>query len=104
MTKAISTVSAGQVWGEPVLGFDVRGALCAVLSEEEIEGIETVRMLMRDRRHSNANHKAYFVLATHNLDRDERIVRLMMQFEGVDYDLVPVASAGMIPDGAVPVI
>jgi hypothetical protein len=86
MTKAISTISAGQVWGfdEPAVGFDVRNALCAVLSEAEINGIQTVRMLPRDRRQQNANHKVYFVLATHDLERDERIVRLMMQFEGVD--------------------
>jgi hypothetical protein len=105
MTKAISTIAAGQVWfNEPAVGFDVRTALCAVLTEAGIDGIGTVRMLARDRRQSSANHKVYFVLNTHDMNRDERIVRLMMQFEGVDYDLVPAASAGMIPDGALPVI
>lgn len=104
MTKAISVVSAGQPWPEPVFGFDVRSALCAVLAEAEIEGIETVRLLMGKDRHSHANSKAYFVLKTHDIERDERIVRLMMQFEGVDYDLVPAASSAMIPDAAVPVL
>lgn len=103
--KSVAFITTRQLWGgEPSIGYDIRNALCAVLANASIDGVETVRLLPSERRHDNARHKVYFVLGRHDIARDERIVQLMMQFEGVDYDLVPLASAGMIPSGAVAVI
>jgi len=81
---------------------DVRASLRQLLAAAAIEGIESVQFLYRDKRHEHANDKVFFVLATHDIRRDEKIVRLMLQFEGVDYDLVPAASAGMVPSAAAP--
>ena len=105
-----STIASVRTWSEspelgaPTYGYDIRAALCALLANAAIDGVETVRLLASERRYQHAHDKVYFVLKTHDLARDEKIVRLMTQFERVDYDLVPVASVGMIPSGAVPVI
>jgi len=106
----MSAIASVRTWsnspelGAPTYGYDIRAALCALLSGAAIEGVETVRLLASEKRYENAHDKVFFVLKTHDLARDEKIIRLMIQFERVDYDLVPVASVGMIPGGAVPVI
>lgn len=81
----------------------LRDALQIVLREAAIEGVASVRLLSSAERYENAHDKVFFVLATHDLERDERIVGLMIQFEGVAYDLVPLASQDLVPSGAEPV-
>jgi hypothetical protein len=66
-----------------------------------IDGVEHVRLLPRSRRLGRATSKVYVVLRTHDIDRDRRVVDIMSQLDDVDYDLVPLAAASMIPDAAV---
>lgn len=86
------------------VGYQLREALRAALRGAEIRGIEAVRLLPSETRYENAQDKVYFVLATHDIERDQRIVAIMIQFEGVHYDLVPQSAAGMIPDRAVKIL
>jgi hypothetical protein len=65
-----------------------------------IEGVAHVRLLARSRRLGRDINKVYVVLQAHDVDRDRRIVDIMSQLDEVDYDLVPVAAASMIPDEA----
>lgn len=76
--------------------------LDAILREHvaSIDGVAYVRMLPRSKRLGRAVNKVYIVLETHDIDRDRRVVEIMCQLEDVDYDLVPVTAAGMIPDVA----
>lgn len=80
---------------------DLRGLLKALFTG--LDGIESIRVLASDDRYWAAHDKVYFVLATHDIDRDEQIVKLMCQLASsrVDYDLVPLVSVGMVPRGAV---
>ena len=66
-------------------------------------GVASVRVLPRSARHGAANHKVFVVLHTHDIDRDREVIELLVQFDGIDYDLVPETAAGMIPDAARPV-
>ena len=81
--------------------YDLRGTLRAVVREAEISGINSVRLLPSEARYENARDKVYFVLDTHDLDRDERIVMVMIQLDGIDYDLVPISAVGLVPRDAV---
>lgn len=82
------------------ISFDLRTALRALYEKAEIPGVEDVRILRRESRRTDARDKVFFILKTHDIDRDARVVVLMSQFEAVDYDLVPLESVGMVPDAA----
>lgn len=72
----------------------------ALLEARRLDGVAEVRLLPRDRRAGRDVPKAFVVLATHDLERDQRVVNILSQMLEIDYDLVPAESAGMIPDGA----
>lgn len=105
MSPFTSESPATGMWGTgsatgAVVNYPLRKLLPELVKAASISGIESVRLLVSEERYWNAHDKVFFVLATHDIDRDECIVRLMMQIDGVDYDLVPLASAGMIPSAA----
>ena len=67
-----------------------------------IEGVKEVRVMHQRHRDGLTRHKVFIILATHDLDRDRKIVEVMTQIDGVSYDLVPAETEDFIPDGASP--
>lgn len=53
-----------------------------------VEGVAEVR---------RGSGRVFVVVSTHDVARDRRIVKIM---GNVDYDIVPIASADMIPENA----
>ena len=105
MSLSVSNIAAesGQ-WSSsrrrsPDPALDIRSALRESFRQKEIPGIREVRVLPRDAR-SGTRHKAFVILATHDVDRDFAIIQLLDQFAELDYDLVPESSARLVPDGA----
>jgi len=96
-TESQWSSSARRPTAPPAL--DIRPALRESFRQKEIPGIREVRVLPRDLR-SGARHKAFVILATHDVDRDFAIIQLLDQFAELDYDLVPESSARLVPDGA----
>lgn len=78
---------------------DTGDALRAVFGGR-FDGVADIRLLLVRDRVAGTRHKVFFVLNTHDVARDFEIVSLMNQFDSLDYDLVPVEAAGMVPDGA----
>lgn len=66
---------------------------------EHIQGLAGIRLLPASAR-SCRTPKVFVVLESHDLMRDRRVVSIMSQYEDVDYDLVPIERAALIPDGA----
>jgi len=87
--------------GPSVLGteaMDVREALRETVCR--LDGVTEIRLLARENRQQHPRHKAFVVLSTHDLKRDRQIIDLLVQFDDLDYDLVPDTAVGMIPDAA----
>ena len=84
---------------QPSQVLSLRAALRRLLEEAALPGVAGVRLLPRDRRASRTA-KVFFVLETHDIKRDRKIIALMSQLEAVDYDLVPANRQGLIPDDA----
>lgn len=81
---------------EPAL--ETREALRQIL--RQFDGVADVRLLPLTKRAGGARHKVFVLLSAHDVERDRRIVEVLSQLSDIDMDLVPAASAGMIPDGA----
>ena len=110
MMAVINEFPTAAVWGSGRMpsgvgvGYDLRGALRELFGNAAIGGVGSVRLLPSETRYAHANDKVFFILSTHDVRRDEQIVRLMLQFEAVDYDLVPYASECLVPTAAVRVV
>ena len=109
MITAASTMPKSNVYSTGAdlagagIGYSLRAALRAVLRESLFSGVSSFRLLPSEQRYERAHDKVYFVLETHDIERDRRIVEIMVQFESVDYDLVPAASIDFIPALAIAV-
>ncbi len=77
-------------------GQAIRRIACA------IEGLREVRVLDRKSRNGQRT-KVFVILDTHDIDRDDRIIKLLCQLDDVDIDLVPSGAEGMVPVEATPV-
>ena len=67
----------------------------------EFPGVQDVRVVKGQDRNGLAEcDKVFVVLATHDVDRDYRIVSVLCQLESVNMDLVPKKAIGMIPSQA----
>jgi hypothetical protein len=96
MTFSDNASSNLPVGATPAL--ETREALRLII--RQFEGVGDVRLLPLAKRVGGARHKVFVVLAVHDIERDRRIVEVLSQLTDVDMDLVPAASAGMIPDAA----
>lgn len=96
MIFSLSNSSASLPGAEPAL--ETREALRLILNQ--FSGIADVRLLPLAKRAGGARHKVFVVLAAHDVERDRRIVDVLSQLTDIDMDLVPLASVGMLPDGA----
>jgi len=84
--------------GDAVLSRDSLGIVREVL--RQFEGLAEVRVLSARLRPASRRAKVFVVLGTHDVRRDARVVERLCQIPDVDFDLVPAASRGMIPDDA----
>ena len=76
----------------------------AVFESRRIPGVRRVLFLPRASRPNARAPKVFVILETHDIDRDREIVDLMIQFDHVDYDLVPAESAGMVPNDTITLV
>ena len=64
----------------------------------DVDGVAEVRVLPPRLRPASRRAKVFVVLASHDVRRDSRIVERLCQIPDIDFDLVPAAARGMIPD------
>jgi hypothetical protein len=82
---------------QATLGVDVYRILRELV--RPVLGVTAVRVLAKAKRGCD-HHKVFIMTSGSDIDRDRKLVDLMGQLDSVDYDLVPVSAAGMVPDGA----
>jgi hypothetical protein len=101
MTDTASWFSTNAYGNSANLVQSLEGTAALRIVACEIEGVHSVRVLNASDRAPNARDKVYVVLATHDVKRDRRIVEVLCQLDGIDFDLVPSLSEDMIPSAAV---
>jgi hypothetical protein len=102
-----SIVSTG-----PGVGWESAGLGDARLSVQWIDvldkavrnlpGVAEVLVIPREKRGKHPRSKVFVVTATHDLARDRKVIDLLAQLD-CDFDLVPEAAGGMIPETARPI-